>query len=255
MERRMEKIMMRMEEKLATVSSLERRCEQLEAKCSSLEKILETTSQSMKDHFDNKMDSLYRNMEQKCDTLINRLEATADSVHVKVDRSLKFHEYNEMLIKNQSWEYSATVETIDELLYDKDYSEDEARYIADSAEDLKQMTLQMRRGDFPDENLGGEGIYLEMNDSVFPFSDTVNDELLPHWKEFAAALKQFSPAFYLLPDDCESFFSFHFVQLNHDVIQLIKEALMNKPFTNLSFANNNNGDRERGGMSEMPSWM
>jgi hypothetical protein len=45
---RMEKIMMRMEEKLAAVSSLESRCEQLEAKCSSLENILETTSQSIR---------------------------------------------------------------------------------------------------------------------------------------------------------------------------------------------------------------
>eukprot|EP00984_Skeletonema_dohrnii_P002830 scaffold968_cov131-Skeletonema_dohrnii-CCMP3373.AAC.6 len=41
---RMEQIMMRMEEKLATVSSLESRCEQLEAKCSSLQNLLESTS-------------------------------------------------------------------------------------------------------------------------------------------------------------------------------------------------------------------
>eukprot|EP00984_Skeletonema_dohrnii_P032322 scaffold26237_cov162-Skeletonema_dohrnii-CCMP3373.AAC.3 len=47
---RMEQIMMRMEEKLATVSSLESRCEQLEKKCSSLENILELASQSTKEH-------------------------------------------------------------------------------------------------------------------------------------------------------------------------------------------------------------
>ena len=35
----MNKIMMMMEEKLATVSNLESRCEQLEAKCSSLENV------------------------------------------------------------------------------------------------------------------------------------------------------------------------------------------------------------------------
>ena len=99
---RIEKIMMRMEEKLAHVSSLESRCEQLEAKCSSLENILETTSQSVKDHFDSKIDSISLHLEQKCESLVNRLETNVDSVHEKVDRSLKFHEYNEMLINHLS---------------------------------------------------------------------------------------------------------------------------------------------------------
>jgi Leucine-rich repeat (LRR) protein len=241
----MEKIMMRMEEKLAHVSSLESRCEQLEAKCSSLENKLETTSQSMKVHFDNKIDSLHLHLETKCDSLVNRLETKVDSVHVKVDKSLKFHEYNEMLIKNQSWEYSAPVVEKNELLFDT-FFEDEAEHLADNAEELKQMTLNMRRGEFPDES---NGIYLEMNDSVPPFSYVVNDELLPHWREFAAALKQFSPAINMLPDDCESYFCFYYVQLNGDAMLLIKEALMNKTFKTLSFTHNNNGDGERGGMS------
>ena len=46
---RMENIMMRVEEKLATVSSLESRCEQLEAKCSSLKNMLESVLQSTKE--------------------------------------------------------------------------------------------------------------------------------------------------------------------------------------------------------------
>jgi hypothetical protein len=252
---RMEKIMMRMEEKLAHMSSLESRCEQLEAKCSSLEHKLETAAQSVKDHFDSKIESLHLHLEQKCDSLVNRLETNVDSVHEKVDKSLKFHEYNKMLIKNQSWEYSAAVIEKDDWLFDTDYSEDEAdeaEYLADTAEDLKQLTLKMRRGGFPHENLHereGMGIYFEMNDSDPPFSHAVNVELLPHWKEFAAALKQFSPAINLLPDDRKSFFSFYFVQLNRDAILLIKEALMNKPFTKLDFAHNNNGDDGRGGMS------
>eukprot|EP00985_Skeletonema_marinoi_P001470 scaffold581_cov127-Skeletonema_marinoi.AAC.21 len=99
----MNKIMMRVEEKLATVSNLESRCEQLEAKCSSLENMLATTSQSTKEHIDRKFDSLYLHLEQKCNSIENRLGTKVDTVHDKVERSLKFHEYNEMLVKNQSW--------------------------------------------------------------------------------------------------------------------------------------------------------
>jgi hypothetical protein len=253
---RMEKIMMRVEEKLSHVSSLESRCEQLEAKCSSLEDILETNLQSMKEHFDRKIDPLYLHVETKSDLLDKRLEANLcctkeqiDSLHVKVDTSLKRQDHREMLIKNQSWEYSAPVDTVDDWLFDTNYSEAEAEYIADTAEELKKMTLNMRRGEFPDENFYDmdKGIYLAMNDADPQFGYAVNDELLPHWEEFAAALEQFNPAINLLPDDCESFFTFYFVQLNHDAMLLIKEALMYKPFTKLSFTNNNNGDGGRGG--------
>jgi hypothetical protein len=64
-----------------------------------------------------------------------------------------------------------------------------------------------------------------------------------------AALKQFSPAINLLPDDCESYFNLYSVQLNNDAMLLITEALMNKPFKRLHFTNIHNGDGRRGGMS------
>ncbi len=73
---RMEQIMIGVAEKLASVSSLESRCEQLEAKCSSLENKLEMTSQVMND---------------------------------KLGKTLKYHEYHKMLLKNQSWKYSTPV--------------------------------------------------------------------------------------------------------------------------------------------------
>ncbi|KAL7495302.1 hypothetical protein ACHAWT_006628 [Skeletonema menzelii] len=115
---RMEEMMMRMEEKLAAVSSLENRCHQLEAKCNSLETMLELTSQSTKKHVDEKFDSLYLHLERKSSSLVDKLDAKVDSVNVKVERSLKLHEYNEMLIKNQSWEYSAALPSVDHLVHD-----------------------------------------------------------------------------------------------------------------------------------------
>jgi len=229
---RMEQIMMRMEEKLATVRSLESRCEQLEAKCSSLENKFESTSLLTKGH-------------------MNRLETKVDSVHVKLDRSLNFHEYNEMLVKNQSWEYSADIDTADNLV-SNGYTDDEAEYVVYTARELRDTTKQMRRGVFPDSNQfdsEGEGISMEMIEEDPIFSEAANDELLPHWKEFAAALKQFTPAMNLLPDNCERFFILSFVQLNHEAMLLIKDALIGKPFRTLSFTNNDNGEDDPAGMS------
>mmetsp|Transcript_18723 Transcript_18723/g.37767 ORF Transcript_18723/g.37767 Transcript_18723/m.37767 type:complete len:303 (+) Transcript_18723:46-954(+) len=236
---KMEQIMIRMEEKLSTVSSLESRCQQLEATCCSLENMLESTSQSTKAHFDRKFDSLYIHLEQKCNWLKNRLDTKIDSVHVKLDKSLKFQEYNEMLIKNQQWEYSAAVSTVDELI-DNGYNDDEADYLAEDVRDLKVMTIKMRQGEFSNGRSGDEkGVHVGMY-SYYDTqeSDALNNMLLPHWKEFAAALQQFTPAINMLPDDCESAFMFGIVQLNHEALLLIKEALIGKPFQRLGFINN-----------------
>eukprot|EP00985_Skeletonema_marinoi_P011498 scaffold5475_cov98-Skeletonema_marinoi.AAC.3 len=234
---RMEQIMMRMEEKLATVSStvdsLESRCEQLEKKCSSLENKFESTSLSTKEH-------------------MNRLETKVDTVHVKLDRSLNFHEYNERIVKNQSWEYSAADDTTDELI-DSGYTEDEANHVVYTAREVRKMTKQMRRGLFPEGSnqfdSEAEGISMEMPDDDPIFSEAANEELLPHWMEFAAALKQFTPAMTLLPDTCESYFAFYYVQLNHEAMLLIKEALIGKAFQQLSFMSNNTGEGDPAGMT------
>ena len=218
---RMEEKMTGMEEKLATVSRLERRCEQLEKKCSSLENMMHST----KKHID-----------QKCESLADRLE---NAVHKQEDKLQKCHEYNKMLIKNQSWKYSAPVLSVDDFIQ-KDYSEDEAEYLEWSVRDLHHITTQMRRGEF-NSCIGDSGVEVEMNDEDPLISFEVNNELLPHWKEFAAALKQFTPAINLLPDNCESSFSFYSVQLNLSAMYLVRDALIGKPFKKLAFTNNQNG--------------
>eukprot|EP00984_Skeletonema_dohrnii_P029094 scaffold19434_cov121-Skeletonema_dohrnii-CCMP3373.AAC.10 len=246
---RMEVIMMRMEEKLATVES---RCETLEAHCSSLENLLESTSHSTKEHIDEKYNSLYLRLEQKCSSLENRLGTKVDSVHEKVERSLKFHEYNEMLIKNQSWEYSAAVYSEDELI-DSGYTEDEAEFIAEKAQDLKFITTKMRTGEFPYERYRNEkGVHIDMYNVVDPQDrGAVKNMMLPHWKEFAEALKHFTPAINLLSDEYESYFHFDNVnvQLNHNAMLWIKEALIGKPFQKLGFVSNDNGEDDPAGMS------
>ncbi|KAL7495083.1 hypothetical protein ACHAWT_007318, partial [Skeletonema menzelii] len=107
----------------------------------------------------------------------------------------------------------------------------------------------MRRGEFPYKKSEMCEVNVERSYSAPPFSYAVNNELLPHWKEFAAALKQFTPAINLLPDNCESRFSLHYVQLNPNAMYLVKEALMGMPFNRLDFNSNTNGDGTRGGMN------
>ena len=82
---RMEQMMMRMEDKLGTIASLESRCEELEAKCSSLENKLDSTLQAVKDHTDQKFESMTSTLKDYLD----------DKIEV-------YHEYNSMLVKNQS---------------------------------------------------------------------------------------------------------------------------------------------------------
>ncbi len=241
---KMEEIMRRMEEKLATVGSVESKCEQLEKKCSSLENMLESTKKLI----DEKFHSLNIDLDQKCVSLADRLEAKVDAVHKRADKALKHHEFNDMILKNQSWEYSVHVPSEYDFIQ-RGYTEDEAEYLAMNADKIKGYTVGFRRGEFDSCLSDGKGIYLEMDDLIPPFSYEVNKLLLPHWREFAAALKQFTPAINLLPDNCDSIFSFYFVQLNHDAMHLVKNALMGKPFKKLAFSNNNNGGGARGGMS------
>ena len=236
---RMENIMMRMDAKLntvcSTVGSLESRCEQLETKCSSLESKFETASQSTKEH--------------TC-KIATALQSTKDHI----DETLRYHE---MLMQNQKWEYSARVYTKDEMLF-ANYDIDEANYIYETSQELKKETEAMRRGNFPEEDstIGirkGVSFHTSDEDYSFDAADT-NRELSPHWREFAAALKQFKPGFgmFLSDDKIETFITFGTVTLNQETTQLVSEALMNMPFKALHIERN---PRIHGGMSTIAKIM
>ncbi len=197
----MMQMMSRMEEKLTTVSSLERRCENLEAECSSLKTMLG----SLKDHVDSKFD--------------------------------KQNEYNNMLVRNQSWKYSPPVRSFEHWEADG-YDGDTAEYLAEGSEGLKRMSEKMRRGGFPSEYSDGrKGIDLHWaeEDPILDHDATLGIRL--HWIEFAKALEQFTPAFGVLPDGSETYFTLENIQLAGDVPVLLKNALMNKPFQQLKFVN------------------
>ena len=173
----MMQMMSRMEEKLTTVSSLERRCENLEAKCSKLENALG----DMKEH-----------------------------IGSKIDRQ---HEYNNMLVRNQSWKYPAQLHTQGYWMNDG-HDDDVASYLSDSSECLKDLTEKLRQGEFPPQifpqcllNNNERGINLNW-DGEDPILDrAARSIMLPHWRAFISALKQLNPAFGVVPDGCETFFT------------------------------------------------
>jgi hypothetical protein len=194
-------IMRRMEERqLASMSSLERRCENLEAECCSLKNMLG----SLKEHVDSKFD--------------------------------KQNEYNSMIVKNQSWKYSTPIYSA-EYWENNGCDEDVATYLSDSSACMKRFTEKLRRGDLPGYSDGRKGIDLDWNEDEPILDGRTSDIMFPHWREFAGALKQFTPAFGVIPDGCETFFTLENIQLPGGVGRLLKDALMNKPFQTLSFVN------------------
>ncbi len=202
----MMQMMIRMEEKqLATVGSLERRCANLEAECSSLRTMLKT----------------------------------------KIEQDVRHHEYNNMLVKNQSWKYSAAVHS-EEYWENNGHNEDVARHLFESSDYLKIFTETMRKGEFPTDYGNEKGINLEWNEDDPILDGDAISKMSPHWEEFISALKQLTPVFGVLPDGCESFFNLVNVQVPGEVAWLLKDALMDKPFQTLRYMHKTGVDDDEG---------
>ena len=273
---RMEKMMMRVEDKLGTISSLESRCEELERKCSCLESTLELTLQSVTD-VGRKLDSLQNNSDKKRSVLEARLESSMmqtlkDHVDKKFDSMLNnldeksssqkdfvddkiealrletqtYHEYNSMLVKNQAWEYSADILPIDQIMSEADCDYHTAVNLTKEMQRIKERTIKMRRGEFIIEGNKWKNISL---DTYHVHDHDFSRVLRAHWEEFAAALKQFAPAMNLLPDECDTSFRFSIVMLNRSEQMMMKKALIGKPFTSMHFNYNPFVDGEYGGMT------
>jgi hypothetical protein len=158
------------------------------------------------------------------------------------ESQLRQFEYNNMLVKNQTWEYSPPVYS-EEQWQNNLYEEQDARYLAGSSNCLKVYAEKMRQGEFPDdynddrEVACAKGIDLTWDEDDPLLDHDTSTKTCPHWEEFAKALKQFTPAFGVLPDGCETYFILENIQLAGRVQRLLKDALMHKPFQKLSFVN------------------
>ncbi len=210
---------------------MEQRCCRLEAECSSLKSMMETKMEQD----DSKFDSLVRHH------LFNNTKAIDEII-------VRQFEYNNMLVKNQSWEYSVPVHSA-EYWENSGYGEDVAEYLADGSECLKECSIALRRGEFPEiyyDTRKGIDLCWQEDDLILDLA--TSNIMYSHWVEFANALTQFTPAFGVLPDGCETYFTLENIQLGVFVPGLLKDALKNKPFQKLCFVNKAGaGDNE--GMS------
>ncbi len=183
-----------------------------------------------------RMEEKCSRLETECSSLRTMLKTKMEQDDCKFDSLDRQFEYNNMIGKNQSWKYSTPVHS-DEYWEDYGYNEDVALYLSECSDFLKDFTEIMRRGDFPDYSDGSQGINLDWGEGDPILEDDARDKMLPHWIEFTNAIKQFTPAFGVLPDGCETYFTLQYVQLAGGVGQLLKDALMNKPFQTLTFVN------------------
>ena len=96
------------------------------------------------------------------------MKEQVDSLHAKIDVTVNQNEYNNMLMRNQNWEYPALVHTAGYWMNDGyGYEENEVEYLSKTSERLKEVTESLRRGEFPDNEFRwgryySKGISLEL---------------------------------------------------------------------------------------------
>jgi len=171
---------------------------------------------------------------QKCDKMerdnnrleitVNRVEDTLEDSQRHVDEKLK---YQDKLLQNQGWEYSAPYPS-------DDYWEDiEGINVVESfLKQIKQRTMEMRY----DNN--GDG-HIKIDASIL-----YHWELLPHWKEFTKALEQYG--FFInqsVAKRDDSTLRLIDMDLPEEVIDLLSNALKSTHFQKISLSNNNFGQK------------
>ena len=166
---------------------------------------------------------------------VKKKQNTNHMMLLDMDKRQKYHE---VLLKNQKWEYSAPRPS-QEYWNGLDPVEDgEAENFLES---IEKYTKDMRHG--TEELIGGN----QTMAPPFPVSCDIdlqaripfNEELLPHWKEFASALEQFRCGIKFLPEHKDTILSFRDMELSDEVVDLLSKALTSTHFKRIILRNNN----------------
>ena len=130
--------------------------------------------------------------------------------------------YNEVLLKNQKWEYSAPVSN--------------NRRVKPFLDDIKENTCDMRYGE-SNGRVWVDGHRLA-HDGTF----------LPHWREFANALEEYQYALKCLPEETASKFYIWDIGLPKRVLDLLSNALESTHFKKFGLRRNQFGRDSRDGI-------
>jgi len=181
----------------------------------------------------NNMQGEITRLSQKCNTT----ETTIKSVKVSQGKSLaainsRFDEvndklkYHDILLQNQGWKYSAPHPSTE---YWSNFDEDEENEAEDFLNHIKKSTEDMRYGT-------GDG-EIEINANV-----SYNEELLPHWEEFAEALEQYHYHLKQTPDIVSTLELLN-VELPETVIDLLSNAFESTHFQKIDMRHNGFGQK------------
>ena len=157
----------------------------------------------------------------QCD--INRLTHAIDNIQCNqliLERKLK---YQDILLQNQKWVYSAPYPSDD---YWSNLDGNDEEEVEDFLKQIKKCTEEMRYGT-------GDGEISIHADIPY------NEEFLPHWEEFASALEQYQ---YHIKCSCssnETKLRLVGMELPGKVIDLLSNALQSTYFNHFILRNNN----------------
>ena len=226
------------------MSSMKGEITRLTEKCDRMEKSIEVMKESQNNIqviqntiSENNMNSRFDGVEDKLDChkllknanqIIEVTQSTiSDNMNSRFDDMDNKQMYHEILLKNQQWKYSAPRPS-EEYWHTVDVAGAAENFL----KDIQQNTEGMRYG------TGGEtcdGIIIL---SAFLQYDV---EFLPHWKEFADALKQYQYCLKCLPKDSDTELALFSMELPDTVIDLLSKALESTHFTRFYLGNNNLG--------------
>eukprot|EP00956_Cyclotella_meneghiniana_P002400 scaffold2686_cov70-Cyclotella_meneghiniana.AAC.3 len=159
---------------------------------------------------------------------------TTKSLYTSLDeanRNNRKAKYQEIVRKNQHWEYPLSVPSIDELL-SLGYDQQQSEIIREDIADLKDVTTRMRKGQYipvvdPNPNDSGE------------FSSNYDGYFL-HYKEFKDALVEYRHTIDYMDMGGRKFrFSFGATQIPRKFLDLLQDALQQTHFHGLDFYPNN----------------
>lgn len=139
--------------------------------------------------------------------------------------------YQEALIKNQKWTYSALAPY--QAYWDSIEEEEHIEAASEFLEQIERNTREMRHGEARDGSKDGRiSICAEL-----PF----NAMFLPHWEEFASALEQYQHALKCWPEQKKSSFQLCDVELTLTVLGILSKALQSAHFHSFALGSNSFG--------------
>ena len=190
-----------------TITQLTEKCEQMQSKCDNMNTSMKTMQTTMLSRF--------------------------DKVDDRFDKSEDKQKYHEVQLTNQKWEYSAPHPS-DEYWHSLGIREAEEadRFL----QQIKKETKDMRYGiDYVDSDVD-HTLSIEINASL-PY----NAQFLPHWEEFANALKQYQ--YFLKCFPLKSSLALWSMELPDAVIDLLSKALEFTHFGDFVLCDNSFGQK------------